>query len=90
VAAKRARPDTLTATARAKDRRGRVLAHPGIAHRLTLPPLNYKQPDQWTGYIPPGIWREQTNSAPERAALLDICAAVMEREAEAVDGEQPP
>jgi hypothetical protein len=34
-------------------RRARVLSYPDLARRLTEPPLNYRRPEDWTGWIPP-------------------------------------
>lgn len=36
-----------------QERRRAVLAHADLAERLCEHPLNYKRPDQWTGFIPP-------------------------------------
>jgi hypothetical protein len=35
--------------------RERVLAYPDLAGRLTRPPLNFKRPEQWNGYVPPRL-----------------------------------
>lgn len=40
-------------------RRTRVLAHEDLREALTLPPLNYARPDQWTGYVPPRLDPEE-------------------------------
>lgn len=34
-------------------RRDLVLRHPDIARRLTEPPIGYRRPEDWTGWIPP-------------------------------------
>lgn len=62
------------------ERREMVLRHPDVARRLCEPPLSFKHPSQWNGFVPPELWAEQFNDSPRRAALLDIC-----REAEAYD-----
>jgi hypothetical protein len=36
-----------------RDRRDRVLRYPDLAARLTQPPLNYRRPEDWQGWIPP-------------------------------------
>lgn len=66
-------------------RRARVLAHPDIAHRLTRPPLGFKQPEQWTGYIPPEIHGDRRNDSQRRVALVQIMQAVAAREVEAAE-----
>lgn len=64
----------------AQSLRRRVLAHPDIAQRLVTE-LGYKRPEQWFGYIPPRVDSVgRLNDSPRRRALLDILAAVMERE----------
>ncbi len=76
----------LQARQECEDRRRRLLAQPDIAKRLTGQPLNYKRPDQWTGYVPGAIvtWRKNgtpiMNSSPYRAALLEIGRLLKERE----------
>jgi hypothetical protein len=72
--------------AKARSRRGRVLAHPDIAKRLTEPPMRYPTPEMWTGYIPPArCGEDKPNRSPIRRQLLDTCQAVVDRER-----EQPP
>lgn len=34
-------------------RRERVLRYPDLAKRLTEPPLGYKRPQDWSGWVPP-------------------------------------
>lgn len=58
-----------------EQRRALVLRHPDIARRLTMPPLGYAQPQQWTGYVPPERWNGEHNDSPRRAALAEIVAA---------------
>jgi hypothetical protein len=62
------------ARARNAHRRTAVLARPGTARKLTQPPLSFTDPANWNGYIPPRLWHEQPNNAPQREALLEICA----------------
>lgn len=57
--------------------RERVLRHPEVAIRLTQPPISYARAEQWNGYVPPEMWRERHNDAPQRAALLSIIAAAV-------------
>lgn len=59
-----------------------VLRHPEIARRLTEPPIGYARPEQWNGYVPPVLWREQLNDSPQRMALLDLIAAARQAETE--------
>jgi hypothetical protein len=56
----------------AEARRKAVLAHPDLAAQLTVDPLGYAQPDQWSGYVPPERWNGQHNDSPRRAALAEI------------------
>ncbi len=53
-------------------RRSAVLAHPDLAARLCQPPLNYKRPEQWNGYMPPETCDGEYNESPQRAALIQI------------------
>lgn len=46
-----------------RERRARVLAHPDLARRLTQPPLSYKRPEQWNGYIAPRLLAEDACSS---------------------------
>lgn len=55
-------------------RRALVLKHPDLAKRLCEPPLSYARPEQWNGYIPPGMCSGSRNTSAEREALLEICA----------------
>lgn len=83
-------PALSTATARCAERRRRVLSHPDLAELLTLPPLDYARPDQWTGYVPPALWGDERqpdgtfldkrNTSDRRAALVAICAEAHARE----------
>lgn len=34
-------------------RRARVLSYPDLARRLTEPPLDFRRPEDWNGWIPP-------------------------------------
>ena len=61
--------------------RDRVLALPELAKKLTLSPLDYAQPEQWNGFIPPEVWDGQVNDSPRRAALLAIVAELEQAEA---------
>lgn len=75
---------------RCRARRARVLAHPQIAAKLTQPPLRYRDPSFWTGYIPPKIIEGPSgpieNRSPERRALIEICNEVIEAERQAAAG----
>jgi hypothetical protein len=64
---------------RRAERRRLVLAHPDLAARLTRLPLAYTRPDQWTGFVPPRVWRDQLNTDPRRLALAGICAEALHR-----------
>lgn len=75
------------------EQRRMILEFPDLAAKLCQPPLGYKQPEQWTGYIPPR-WDATSednvvkpNDSPRRAALL----ALLEQAAERWDrGERAP
>lgn len=43
------------AKASCRERRGAVLRYPDLAARLCQPPLNFRRPDNWNGFIPPHI-----------------------------------
>jgi hypothetical protein len=45
----------LNAHASSQDRRAAVLAHGDLAARLARPPLCYRRPGDWNGYIPPVV-----------------------------------
>lgn len=68
------------------EQRKLILAYPDIAARLCDPPLGYKQPGDWTGYIPPAYDPEDwkgvipLNDSPRRAALMELLEAAAERE----------
>ncbi|MEU0236811.1 hypothetical protein ABZ234_03905 [Nocardiopsis sp. NPDC006198] len=61
------------------ERRRAVLAHPDLAERLTLPPLNFSSPDRWEGYIPPEMWQQVPNNSPRRLALVAIYEEALSR-----------
>ena len=67
-----------------------VMRYPDIAARLCNPPLRFKTPSQWHGYVPPAYDREREdgtaplNTSPFRAALM----ALLEEAAERADAEQ--
>jgi hypothetical protein len=58
-----------------------VLAHPDLAERLTQPPLDYAQPSQWNGFVPPEQFNGQNNDSPRRAALVAIVDEALTRDA---------
>lgn len=76
-------PPAPTSDSACQAERARVLRHPDIAKRLCESPLYYTRPEVWNGYVPPAMWREQTNDAPERVALLDIIGAAVQADKEA-------
>lgn len=39
--------------AESAERRARVLRYPDLATRLTQPPLLFRRPEDWTGWVPP-------------------------------------
>lgn len=49
----RLRADVEAARDHNRARRERVLRFPDLAARLCEPPLNFKHPNQWNGYVPP-------------------------------------
>jgi len=55
-----------------EERRAAVLSQPEIAARLREPPLEYKHPDQWNGFIPPELFDGERNGSPRREALVSI------------------
>lgn len=73
-------PMRAQARAAAEARRSRVLAHPDLAEALTERPIGYARPEQWNGYVPPALWREELNTSPHRAGLVEICAEALRRE----------
>lgn len=70
------------ATARMRDRKAAVLAHPDLAQRLTEEPLNFARPDQWNGGIPPEMFNGEHNDSPRRAALVEIAEEATRRSSE--------
>lgn len=76
------------AVAEHAERRRLVLAHPDLAARLTQPPIGYREPAQWSGYIPPymiegpchagrNTWTR--NLSPVRVHLVAITHEAMAR-----------
>lgn len=63
-----------------KLRRAMVLRHPDLAARLCEPPIGYREPWQWNGYIPPDTFTGNHNDSPQRAALVAIAAEAEARE----------
>jgi hypothetical protein len=74
-------PARAEAIARSAERRQLVLAHEDLAAMLTRPPVGFRDPKQWTGYVPPRIWNGSLNMSPQRKALAAICALALERQA---------
>lgn len=62
--------------------RERILRYPDLAARLCEPPLNYKTPSQWTGFIPPEVCEQRLNLSPERGALVELAQEAYRRDAE--------
>lgn len=50
-------------------RRERVLRHPDLARRLTEPPLGYKFPEQWNGFVPPAELQDEMPEGLHSSAL---------------------
>lgn len=48
------------------DRRDRVLAHEDLVARMKKPPLSMKEPERWSGWIPPRTDPEAVCGACER------------------------
>lgn len=69
------------ANARMARQKTAVLAHPDLAERLTMSPLNYTNPDQWNGGIPAEAFNGGNNDSPRRAALAGIVEEAMQRAA---------
>jgi hypothetical protein len=71
------------AVATRDEQRHLVLRHEDLAARLTMPPLDYKTPQQWNGYIPPFMVlaadRYVRNGSPQRVHLIAIVRQAMER-----------
>lgn len=80
----RARPMWETAVkdaaARMKARKAAVLAHDDLARRLTEPPLNFAQPTQWNGGIPPETYGGERNDSARRDALAELTAEAERRQ----------
>lgn len=61
-----------------------VLAQPDLAAQLTRPPLGFKQPEQWNGYIPPYMTPAEKghirNDSPQRVHLVAIVRTAMARQ----------
>jgi hypothetical protein len=74
------RAELAAAMARSQRRRDSVLRHPDLAAMLTVEPLNYAEPRQWNGYVPPAMRNEQLNRSPRRAALVAICMEAAARD----------
>lgn len=60
-----------------------VLGQPDLAARLCAPPLDFKQPEQWNGYIPPymvpGHDKHVRNDSPRRVHLVAIVREALGR-----------
>ena len=67
-------------------RRDRVLRWPDLAKQLCEPPLNYRRPQDWNGWVPPRTVAyvdhnyAPANDSPWRAALVTICAEALRRD----------
>lgn len=66
--------------AKADARRALVLKYPDLAQKLTEQPINCQRPEQWSGGIPPEMWREMPNDSPIRPAVLAILAEAERRD----------
>jgi hypothetical protein len=67
----------------ARELRELVLAHPDLAERLTLPPIDCVSAAHWNGFIPPLMTCAEAgrrNDSPRRPALIELCAEAMERD----------
>lgn len=61
-----------------------MLRDPDLARELTLPPLDFPQPEMWNGFIPPvKLANGQFNQSERRKALMRIM-----RMAEVLDSER--
>lgn len=60
-----------------------VLANEDLAARLTKRPLDFKQPEQWNGYIPPYMVpagdKHVRNDSPRRVHLVAIVREAIAR-----------
>lgn len=80
-----------TAASEIAERRARVLRYPDLAARLTQRPLEFTHPEKWNGFVPPKTvptrddWKP--NDSAVRAALVEICAEALRRDAE--EGQLP-
>lgn len=52
--------------------RALIFAHEDLTNMLGMPPLKIASPREWTGYVPPEIWDQRINNAPERRALVAL------------------
>jgi hypothetical protein len=66
-------------SARMKRQKDAVLAHPDLAERLTMSPLNYAKPEQWNGGVPAETFNGGNNDSPRRAALAAIVEEAIQR-----------
>jgi dihydroorotase len=79
------RDEKRAAMTRNAHRRGLVLAHADLAAKLTEQPLNFSQPERWTGFIPPAtLCTGALNTSPVRPALLALVYAAEQRQQKAV------
>jgi hypothetical protein len=71
-------------------RRELVLRHPMVARKLTARPLEYAEPGQWNGFVPPAMWRERHNDSPRRTALLELAAEARQHETDGCTCREGP
>lgn len=74
--ARRILADVCAAREENAARRERVLRYPDLAARLTEPPLTFRQPEDWNGYVPPRTLAEDTCEwcpSPERVNRGEDC-----------------
>lgn len=79
------REAAATARAQSREQYRMVTAYPDLRDRLCQPPIGYKRPEQWTGYIPPAQLAAgetgyvRLNDSPRRAALMKLVEEAAER-----------
>ncbi|MFG1857498.1 hypothetical protein ACGFJT_37080 [Actinomadura geliboluensis] len=62
--------------------RGSVLRYPDLAAKLREPPLKFRRPEQWNGYIPPDTCGSAPNLSPRRDALIVLVEEAARRDRE--------
>lgn len=70
--------EVTRAKARCKANRGRLLAHPDLAEKLTKAPMNLPDPAMWNGYIPPEHWGGKYGGARNDSGIRAFLVRLMD------------